>query len=481
MTAADEHPNLRLKLGYGLGSVADGAMAGLGGLVLFFYNQVVGVPAAIVSLALAVMTLSDAFFDVLIGFASDRTRSRFGRRHLFIYASMLLTPIGLYVRWHPPHHWPDAWMFWYVLLGGMFMNISFALYTVPAGALAPELAPGYHDRTVLLSYRWTLGALSTALATILTYGVFLRPTREHPIGQLNGAGYGPLSLAVTVIVVAGMLALAIGTHGRIRRLHKPPPSRRAELRAGLRDVWITLSNWNFAVAILAGVVAGLGTGLETGLRLYFATYFWNLNSGDLLILTLVTIPAPIFAGLVGSRLSARWGKKRACMSLFFASVLVGNLPMLLKLIGVLRLGASPQLLAILSAAYFSAVILGVGGFVIVSAMIADIVEDVQVKTGRRSEGLLFTADLLPTRIVGSISTLFPGLLLAWVAFPVHARPGPLALALMTRVAWVYLPATVLISLVSISIWSLYRIDQTSHERNLERLRALREDAASPAQ
>jgi glycoside/pentoside/hexuronide:cation symporter, GPH family len=48
---------------------------------MFFYNQVIGVPAAVVALALSAMVLSDAISDVLIGRMSDRTRSRWGRRH----------------------------------------------------------------------------------------------------------------------------------------------------------------------------------------------------------------------------------------------------------------------------------------------------------------------------------------------------------------------------------------------------------------
>ena len=470
MSPADR-PSLGLKLSYGFGSVANGSLAATGSLVLFFYNQVIGVSAAVVSLALAIMTFSDAIGDVAIGYVSDRTRSPFGRRHVFIYAALVLVPIAMWFRWHPPHHWQDAWMFWWVLGTGMFVNLSFSLYDIPGNALAPELAPGYHDRTVLISYRWVLGAFATALTTLLTYGVFLRPTHGHPIGQLNGDGYGPLSVATAVCMEAGILVLALGTGRYVASLHRPPAGRIA-LGSALRELLATLGNRNFAVAILAGVIAGLGTGLETGLRLYFLTYFWGLNSGPILLLTLIAIPAPMFAALVGTRLSAAWGKKRACMSLFFASVLVGNFPMLLKLAGVLQIGVSPTLVAILAVALFGATMLGVGGFIVVSAMVADIVEEVQVATGRRSEGLLFTADALPNKVVTSISTALPGLLLAWVKFPIHAHPGPEAYSLMTRVGWVYLPAMVLISLISISVWGFYRIDEAAHARNLEQVRAM---------
>jgi Na+/melibiose symporter-like transporter len=109
---------------------------------------------------------------------------------------------------------------------------------------------------------------------------------------------------------------------------------------------------------------------------------------------------------------------------------------------------------------------GIAGFILVSSMISDIVEEVQTATGRRSEGLLFTADSLPAKLIASLSAILPGLLLGWVAFPQQATPGPETLAIMTRVAWLYLPCIVLINVCSIGIWSFYRIDEESHARNL---------------
>lgn len=153
---------------YGAGSIANGAYTALGGLTMFFYSQVVGVPPHIASLAISAVIFIDGFWDPLIGHASDQFRSRIGRRHPFIYLALMLVPAAIFLRWHPPG-WDASAMFWYILATGLFVNLAWSLYEVPAGAMAPELAPDYHERTVLLGYRWMLGSLGTALATILPW------------------------------------------------------------------------------------------------------------------------------------------------------------------------------------------------------------------------------------------------------------------------------------------------------------------------
>ena len=80
----------RIKAFYGAGAIANGAYGTLGGLAMFFYNQVVGVPAATVAAAISIVVLADAFWDVMIGHTSDQVRSKLGRRHPFILAALLV-------------------------------------------------------------------------------------------------------------------------------------------------------------------------------------------------------------------------------------------------------------------------------------------------------------------------------------------------------------------------------------------------------
>jgi GPH family glycoside/pentoside/hexuronide:cation symporter len=78
------------RLLYGIGAIPYGVkINGLIGLLLLYYNQVVGLPALQVSLAIMVAMIADAVFDPVIGQISDNWKSRWGRRHPFMYAAAI--------------------------------------------------------------------------------------------------------------------------------------------------------------------------------------------------------------------------------------------------------------------------------------------------------------------------------------------------------------------------------------------------------
>ncbi|RYY95545.1 MAG: sugar transporter, partial [Alphaproteobacteria bacterium] len=91
-------PSLKTKLAYGLGSAAFGVKdQGFGFFLLIFYSQVVGVDAPMVGLALTIALVIDAFADLIVGYWSDNFRSRFGRRHLFMYASAVPVAVSYFL------------------------------------------------------------------------------------------------------------------------------------------------------------------------------------------------------------------------------------------------------------------------------------------------------------------------------------------------------------------------------------------------
>jgi len=456
----------RIKAFYGAGAIANGAYGTLGGLAMFFYNQVVGVPAATVAAAISIVVLADAFWDVMIGHTSDQVRSKLGRRHPFILAALLVLPVAIYLRWHPPVGWAPEQMFYYIVGTGLLLNLIWSFYEIPAAALAAELAPDYDDRTVLLSWRWVLSAVGTATANTLIYGVYLRSTAEHPVGQLNADGYGPLSLAITAVVVTAGLVMALGTWRRIATLYQPEARTAFDLGSQFRNFTGVLKNRNFLVAMASGIVSGLSSGIAGGFDLYFKTFLWELKPQDLLFLGLLGLPFQFFGAAVAPFLAKRWTKRRAMMTLFFVSIVFAQGPILLKLLGILDLNGSPMLLWVLGSTMLVSGVASIGGYVIMSSMVIDIVEDVQVKTGHRSEALIATADTFPQKLVASASALIPGLILTYVAFPKQAKPGPEAMALITQAGWIYLPIVTLFSAGSVAILALYRLEKSDHERNL---------------
>ena len=94
---------LGTKLSYGLGAIAYGIKDnGYSVFLLLFYNQVVGLPANAVGTIIGLALVFDAFIDPLIGHFSDRTHTRWGRRHPWLYASALPIALSWLMLWRPP-------------------------------------------------------------------------------------------------------------------------------------------------------------------------------------------------------------------------------------------------------------------------------------------------------------------------------------------------------------------------------------------
>jgi len=468
-TVRVERLDLRTKLLYGVGSAAPGARLFLIGLLLFYYNQVVGVPSGMVSAAVAVSLLIDTFWDPAIGHFSDNLRTRWGRRHPLMYAAAIPLPIFFILLFRPPEGLTDgqtvAWMLTFLLL----TRFSGSFFEVPSNALAPELAPDYHDRTAVLSYRYVMYILGGAAATCLGYFWFFRPTPDYPSGQLNPAAWPPLTVWVAAIIFVSILVCAIGTHHRIPLLYRPP-ARRLDPSSMVRDLVTTLRNWNFGVALVAAMVAGVGAGIYAGLQLYIDTFFWRLPARDVGVLMVSNLVATFFAAFLANVLSRRMGKKPACILLFFISLAILEAPIVARLLGFFPANEDALFMPVMMVQRFFYGLTAACGYICVNSMIADITEDVQAKTGRRAEGLLMTADSLLNQLMTSLSALFPGLMLAAVAFPEKADPATVDPQVVRDLVWLYVPITATISSLSIAVWSFYRIDKATHERNLATIR-----------
>ena len=143
------HLGFGTRLAYGFGAVAQGAKSnGFNYLLLFFYSQVVGLPAQWVSFAILIALVFDAVSDPLVGYFSDNLRSPWGRRHPFMYASALPVSLAYYFLWAPPE-WSQEALLAYFLVLAIFIRTTITLYDIPSTALVAELTDDYVERSGL--------------------------------------------------------------------------------------------------------------------------------------------------------------------------------------------------------------------------------------------------------------------------------------------------------------------------------------------
>lgn len=457
-------------LSYGVGSVSFGiANQSLSAAVLqLYFNQVIGLPAIWVGTAIMASLLIDAFIDPMIGRWSDGFRSPLGRRHPFMYAAAGPTALAFFFLWNPPHDLSVGWQFAFMIGMLVAVRLSISLYEIPSTALAPELAPDYDRRTTLLAYRYFFGIIGGAAITFLLYQVFLRQDADNPLGVLNPEGYARFGAFAAAVMALCILASTAATHGRIRHLHQAPV-RAVSLRQAIAEVAANLSNPSMLVLMLSGLIGGVSLGLTSGLSTYFYIHFWGLKSQQISYIIAGGLIASLVGVTLAPLLSRRMGKKQTMIGLFSISLVASLIPISLRLLDLMPANGTPLLLWLLVGDYVVTTSLGLMGFIVVTSMVADVVEDNAVRTGLRSEGLLFAANSLLSKCMIGIGAFMAGALLSLVQFPTHAAQGTVDPQLMRTLALIYLPVVATLSGLSIAVLSLYKIDRATHERNLASL------------
>ena len=454
---------------YGVGSIAFGVhLTVLTSALLLFYNQVVGLPAAWVGAAMALTLIFDAICDPLIGEWSDHTRSRWGRRHPFMYASAIPAAVSFYFLFDPPLGWTKGHLLIYMAVMLMTVRVLLSLYEIPSAALGPELTLDYDKRTSLMGSRFFFGTLGGAGISVLALQVFLRKDATHPLGLLSRVGYRETALAAAIVIFLSIIISCVGTQRFIGSLVHAPRVP-GTWREKFRELSGTLTNRSFLALTISGVIGAVSMGLRQGLDFYLSAYFFELTPAQMSYLAAAALFAA-FAGVgLAPAVSRRFGKKWSMIGVFFASLFASVAPITMRLIGILPANGTGALFAIVFVFSFLAATLGLSGFIIVSSMMADVVEDAAVSTGQRSEGLLFAANGLISKCVTGLGTFLAGLMLAWISFPQHATPGQVDPATLRHLGMVFVPIVTVFSAISIAVLMFYDIDRSTHERNVERL------------
>lgn len=466
-------PTLSTKLFYGFGSVAFGIKDnGFAFLLLIYYNQVLGLPEQWVGFGILVALVCDALSDPLVGYASDHLHSRWGRRHPFMYAAAVPVGLAFYLLWNPPAGLSGGSLLAYFIGISILVRTLITFYEIPSASLAAELTDHYDQRTSILSFRYFFGWWGGLTMAVLAFAVFLQPSAEYPVGQLNPEGYRLYGVVASILMTAAILISALGTHSFIPHLRKPPPKRHVGLGGAVREFRETVSNRSFLALFGFGMCAAMAAGLTASLNVYFSTFFWELTSNQIAVITLGNFLSAGIALSLAPRLSIYFGgKKPAAIRAAVAAGVLGPLPIILRLVGFFPENHSPALVPVLLGSNTAVVTLIILASILVSSMVADVVEDSELKTGRRSEGVFFAANSFIQKSVSGIGVFGSTLLLVAIGFPRGAQPGDVEPAVVRDLGLAYIPILLLLYSGALSFLATYRITRATHEANLARLAA----------
>ncbi len=203
-TAPEDRIPFRLKLVYGLGAFVNNLLAAaIGGMVIVL-NLGLGMNPALVGLLGALPRLTDALTDPLMGYISDNTRSRWGRRRPYIFVGAIAVGIIYALLWQLPADQSESFYFWYFLGGSIIFYLAYTMFATPWVALGYELTPDYHERTRLMGTQNFVGQIPYMIAP---YFLAIMASDRWFDNMAEGAAGLSIFIAVFVIVVGVMPAI----------------------------------------------------------------------------------------------------------------------------------------------------------------------------------------------------------------------------------------------------------------------------------
>jgi Na+/melibiose symporter-like transporter len=480
--APERRLSTMVKMLYSVGSLGSSMkLAALSTFLVIYYNQVVKVDPKIVGAVLMITVVADALFDPLIGQISDNFRSRWGRRHPFMLASAIPYAISFFMLWNPPAGWSDMALGGYLLACLLCVRFFDTFFELPHQALAPELAKDYDERTKLFAWRQLFAVVGTLALAQLGYQYFLKENADGSGGVLSASGYFGLSVTIAVILVVTILATTFGTAKQIPYLVQPP-KRTATLGQILREAGQTLNNRSFVLTTLVGMLWAIGGGARGAFDIYFGIYFWEFAQSQLAMIATITAIGGVLGLFIAPFLARTVGKKWGLVMVSAGGAIAHMTPISLRLMGLAPENGTTELLVLIYVEEIIRSTLGGANGVLMASLLADIVEDAEVKTGRRSEGLLLSAGNLFRKSVSGVGIFISTLVLVTVQFPIGAERGEVPPEVLHNMGMIYIPLVGTLWSVAIFVFMGLKVSRRTHEDNLRELatRAAEKAAASPS-
>jgi len=405
--ALDTEPRplpLSAKLLYGVGEMPITILMFLSGLLLvFFYTSVMGLSPALVGTGLGATLALDAFLDPFIGHLSDRTRHRFGRRHIYMLPGSLTMGFCFYLLLSPPRSLPPTGLFLWLIGSMVALRFTSAIYRIPYLSLGAELSRGYDDRTSTMGIR-ALFALLGALAAGGSFLLFF----PNDADRLQYGGYPRVGLAFGLLMTVSGLVSTIGTRDRSNALPAAPAhAARPHFLSGLV---MSLRNPAFRKIWVASLIFWLAVTLNFSMALHYFTWYAKISGGAMLSTMQLCFFVGALAGVVIWMMLARHTEKR---TLYIAAVAATAVVMLCAtfLVGPGRLFGTghplPLMLGHLLAGIFASAY-----WVLPSSMVADVTDSDQLRTGLRREGSYYGIMNFGEKFAAGLAFVLSGLLLA---------------------------------------------------------------------
>jgi GPH family glycoside/pentoside/hexuronide:cation symporter len=453
-----ENLTLRTKLSYGTGMLAASILGNiLIFFLLFFMTDVAGLNPALAGSVLLLGRLWDAVNDPMVGWLSDRTQSRWGRRYPWMVAGAIPFA-GLFILlWLVPPV-DNQWQ-----LFGYYAGIAFLYYiasttvSIPYTTLASELTHTYTGRTSLASFQTAFDLGGGIFALVMAQVIFERipDTRQQ---------YIILAIGCSVLAVLAVLLCVWGTYPCFQTMQSQRSTATIATTSPLiSQVRTVLSNRAFLMVMGIFLCSWLAMQLIASVLPYFVVHYMGRQEQDVTKLGITAQLTALAATIAWSWLGHRFDKR----TIYF----LGIPPWILAQAGIFFL--QPQQIGFV---YVLAVTMGVGisvAYLVPWSTLPDVIDLDELQSGQRREGIFYGFMSQMQKIGVAVSLFLVGKSLDWSGFIATTAEQPTPTqpeSALWTIRWAIAPVPALLLLCSLILAYFYPITREAHQEILLKLR-----------
>ena len=418
-------------------------------LFAIFMTDVVGMKPVYAAASIFIGRTWDYINDPLIGFLTDRTRSRWGRRRPFLLFGFIPFGLTFAMMWFRPPTDSQFWLAAYYALAYFLYDTSYTFVTMPYAALTPELTQDYDERTSLTTYRMAFSIFGSLIAFTVPLMIIgsMRPENTSRVFMMG--------LIFGTTAALPLLLTFFGTHEHPEYFAQSQPS----LRESFRAVW---KNRPFLFASGIFLFTWTAADVIQAFLLFFLKYRMNLEKQSDLIMGAIFVTALLVLPL-WNWISGKTDKRKAYIAgMIFLSAVMCTLIFLSPSVGL-------TLVLVMS------VLAGIGVsamHVLTWAIIPDAVEVDELTTGHRHEGIFYSLVSLFKKVASSIAIPMTLLVLQYSGYVSNAPVQKPSAILAIRILIGPVPSVLLLSGIAFAIF--YPLSRSSHARTREEIAARHE-------
>lgn len=443
------------KLAFGAGHLANQLFPAALGVFMVVLVMSLKMSPILAGILGALPRLLDAITDPIMGFISDNTKSKWGRRKPYILLGSVITGVTFMIMWQLNPENSQLYNFVYFLIVSIFFYIGYTIFATPLIGLGYEMTPDYNERTRLMAVSQWMGQIAWMIAPwfwVIIYNPDIFASAPEGARQLS-IWVGALCMILGVLPAFFTKEMIVPDESKLANLNRKEFAKNA--KEFIRGIKLTLKNKQFVK--LCGATFFVFNGFQTVAQfaMFIIVYYlfagdkvasgtWPAWFGTISAVTTAMIVIPIVTAL-----STKYGKKNA----FIIATAISIVGYALKWWGF---NPDNPWLMFMPIPLLS---FGIGGlFTLMMSMTADVCDLDELNNGERREGMFGAVYWWMVKLGTALALLTSGIVLSWVGFDESVDQQTLETLTNLRIADIVIPV-VTASLAVLIVWK-YDITET---------------------